>query len=129
MKSDERFDEEYLRELEDQLGRNIFELREMAHVIRAQYIKLCIYLIPAVVLAGVIVIYLIWDFRYGDGYRLHVDLIGGTLGVFGLFLLSELISLSLGALQTVNRGNRVRFLQISAIHEAEAELGLTEKQR
>jgi len=115
--------DEYIQELEEQLGQNILELRDIAHAIRAQYIKMLLYLIPAAVLTGVIISYIIWELRVGDSFQSHTASIGGTLGVFGLFLLSELITMALGALQSINRGNRVRYLQVTAIHEAESELG------
>lgn len=122
MVDSEDVDLEYLRELQDQLGQNILELRELNHVLRAQYVRLALYLIPALVLSSIIIGFAISEFMRGDPVHPH-STIGGTLGVFGLFLLSELLALAFGSLQSINRGNRIRYIQLSAIHEAEVELG------
>lgn len=114
--------DEYVRELENQLGQNLIELQELKRAIRAQYLKAIVYLIPALVIAIAVASYLIWELTVGTGFQSRFASFLGTLGVFGLFVLSELVALSLGAIQLINRGNRVRYLQLTAIHEARIEL-------
>jgi hypothetical protein len=115
-------DEQYFDELDAQLQQNMLERRILVSTLHMLRMKFYLFLSGAIAVSFAVAAYVLWEFRFGDGFSSRFDIVGGSLGLLGAFVIVELILGAFSALQASWRANVVIHAQDYAIAQAEEYL-------
>jgi hypothetical protein len=112
-------DQDDFLELDAQLQLNMLERRLLVSSQKMLRVKFYMFLLAAVVVASAIAGYIFWQLRFGDGFTSHLDILGGSLGILGAFVVVELILGAFSALQAKWKATLLLHAQDYAISQAE----------
>jgi hypothetical protein len=115
-------DQQYFDELDAQLQQNRLERRILVSTFHMLRMKFLLFSLGALAVSLAIGAYVLWEFRFGDGFSSRFDIVGGSLGLLGAFVVVELILGAFSALQASWRANIVIHAQEYAIAQAEEYL-------
>jgi hypothetical protein len=112
-------DQSFFEELDGQLQQNLLERRILISTQHMLRIKFYLFSAAAVAVFLAVAAYVLWEFRFGDGFSSRLDIVGGSLGLLGAFVVVELILSASSALQATWQANVIIHAQDYAISQAE----------